>query len=497
VIHLFGSGDLTALRAEQQRMALGNPVRCVVVSAAEITRPLRAEPGTIRATTPPPMRIGRILGGALFVVFATAIQLLRQPGTPMWRTLWAEDGERFYEDAVRHPLREVVFRGYAGYAQVLPRIVAAIGSHVPLESYAAFVAVLTTALVSLLALFVFYASAPLLRSPLRQGVLAGAMLVLPVLPAEVLGAICNLHWMLPVPCLLAVLIPVERGGSVLARTIVVALAPLSSPLCLIFLPIALWRLVRHVQRRAPRVDLVVPLVYLAAWSAQIVVIVSSKRTNPAGPAVGEFSGNVAKLYGARVTAPLLFGIRWCQSLWDVMGQGLGALSIALVAAALIWKFSRSETPARWVISMLVAASAAVFVIEWAAAASALPGNMSQFSLMGSRFDVVPTLLLVFALLIPVDLAGTIVDPVPRTAVRLSDDMRRSSLILAVLTAWTAVAIVPSYRMGFARATGPDFVQSVEAAEHACERPPLRDAPILIAPKPWSMSLSCKQLAHSE
>src|SRR5207244_8245327 len=140
------------------------------------------------------MRIVRILGGALFVVFATASQLLRQPGTPMWRTLWAEDGAVFYEDAVRHPLREIVLRSYAGYAHVLPRIVAATGSHLSLESYAAFVAVLTTTLVSLLALFVFYASAPLLRSPLRQGVLAGAMLVLAVLPVEVLGAICNLQW---------------------------------------------------------------------------------------------------------------------------------------------------------------------------------------------------------------------------------------------------------------------------------------------------------------
>ena len=90
---------------------------------------------------------------------------------------------------------------------------AAIGSHLPLESYAAFVAVVTTALVSLLALFVFYASAPLLRSPLRQGVLAGTMLVLPVLPIEVLGAMCNLQWMLPLPCLLAVLLPVETAAA--------------------------------------------------------------------------------------------------------------------------------------------------------------------------------------------------------------------------------------------------------------------------------------------
>jgi hypothetical protein len=443
------------------------------------------------------MSIGRILGGTLFVVFATAIQLFRQPGTPMWRTLWAEDGAPFYEDAVRHPLREVVFRGYAGYANVLPRIVAAIGSHVPLESYAAFVAVITTALVSLLALFVFYASAPLLRSPLRQGVLAGAMLVMPVLPAEVLGAICNLHWMLPLPCLLAVLIPVERGWSVAARTVVVALAPLSSPLCLIFLPIALWRLVRHVQRRAPRVDLVVPLVYLAAWSAQMVVVVSSKHTNPPRPPLGQFSGDVAKLYGTRVTAPLLFGIRWSQSLWDVMGQGLAALSIALVAAALIWKFWRCGTPARWVVSMLVAASAAVFLIEWAARASAIPRNTSQFSLDGSRFDLLPTLLLVFALLVPGDLAGTIVDRVPRPTLRLSDDVRRSSLILAVLTAWTVVAIVPSYRMAFARAAESDFVQTVEAAEHACQRAPLRYEQIQIAPKGWFISLSCKELARSE
>lgn len=457
--------------------------------------PLAAPRDAVRATAPSSSRIGRVLGAALFVVVATAIQLLRQPGQPMWRTLWAEDGAVFYEDAVRHPFREVALRGYAGYANVLPRTVAAIGSHLPLESYAAFVAVVTTALVSLLALFVFYASAPLLRSPLRQGVLAGTMLVLPVLPIEVLGAICNLQWMLPLPCLLAVSLPVERGRDVIARAAIVALAALSNPLCLVFLPIALWRLVRHVRHHAVLVDAVVPLLYLAASAAQIAVIVTSKHMSQSRPPLGRFSGGVARMYGTQVTAPLLFGIRVSQSIWDVMGAGLAAMSAAVVAAALIWKVSRSGTPARWVISTLVAASCAVFLIEWRARAFAIPRDMSRFSLPASRFDVFPTLLLLFALLVPVDLAFA--KPAPRGGARLADELRRSSLILVVLSAWVAVAIVPSYHVASARSVEPDFVQTVEAAERACERLPSTDHRVQIAPTRWFLSLSCKELARAD
>jgi len=295
----------------------------------------------------------------------------------------------------------------------------------------------------------------------------------------------------PLPCLLAVSLPVERGCAVTARAAIVALAPLSSPLCLAFLPIALWRIVRHVRHRALLMDAVVPLVYLAASAAQIAVIVTSKHTSQSSPPLGRFSGGVARLYGTEVTAPLLFGIRVSQSIWEVTGAGLAAISAAVVAAALIWRVWRSGAPARWVISILVAASGAVFLIEWRARAFEIPRDMSRFSFPASRFDVFPTLLLIFALLVPLDLAWA--KRAPRGGARLADDLRRSSLILVVLSAWVAVAIVPSYH----GSVEPDFVQTVEAAERACERLPITDHRVQIAPKRWFIFLSCKELARAD
>ena len=64
------------------------------------------------------------------------------------------------------------------------------------EWYSAWAAVSSTFVVSLLALFVYFASAPLLRAPLRRAILAASFLVLPVLPLEVLAALCNLQWFL-------------------------------------------------------------------------------------------------------------------------------------------------------------------------------------------------------------------------------------------------------------------------------------------------------------
>ena len=70
-------------------------------------------------------------------------------------------------------------------------------------------------------------------------------------------------------------------------------------------------------------------------------------------------------------------------------------------------------------------------------------------------------------------------------------------MLVVLSAWVAVAIVPSYHVASARSVEPDFVQTVEAAERACERLPITDHRVQIAPKRWFISLSCKELARAD
>ena len=62
-----------------------------------------------------------------------------------------------------------VLESYAGYAHVVPRTLASIGVHLPTERYSAFVTLAAALSASVLALFVYFASAPLLRSPRATG----------------------------------------------------------------------------------------------------------------------------------------------------------------------------------------------------------------------------------------------------------------------------------------------------------------------------------------
>jgi hypothetical protein len=52
------------------------------------------------------------LGVALFGL-AVALPLFRQTGTQSWRTIWAEDGSIYFQQAYQHGWLAVLFRGFA------------------------------------------------------------------------------------------------------------------------------------------------------------------------------------------------------------------------------------------------------------------------------------------------------------------------------------------------------------------------------------------------
>src|SRR5258706_10111775 len=70
------------------------------------------------------------------VVALTGLQLVRRPGTSSWQTIWAEDGAVYGSDALAHPWWRSLFRGYAGYVQLVPRLLAALVRVVPISGTA-------------------------------------------------------------------------------------------------------------------------------------------------------------------------------------------------------------------------------------------------------------------------------------------------------------------------------------------------------------------------
>ena len=94
----------------------------------------------------------------LVLVVGTAVEVGRQSGTPAWRTIWAEDGQIFLADAETDGFVSTLLDPYAGYMLLVPRLAIAVVALFPLDDAAWLIAVLASAIVASIALFVYAAS---------------------------------------------------------------------------------------------------------------------------------------------------------------------------------------------------------------------------------------------------------------------------------------------------------------------------------------------------
>lgn len=444
-------------------------------------------------------RIPVVAVSIVFVAVGTLVQLPRQSGTYMWRTVWAEDGAQFYAAAVARPWHENVLESYAGYAHVVPRTLASIGAQLPADWYSVWVTVTAAFSAAVLALFVYFASAPLLRTRLRRSILALSLLLWPALPFEITGTITNIQWTLPMACLLAVLIPVERPWSIAARLPIVLLGPLSSPLCVLLVPVAAWQATRTLRHGAPRSRLIVPVVALAASATQIGVwLVADKAPSSTDATVG-LGDDLARLYGTRVVTELVLGVRATEGLWSHVGYWLVGVLVVLVAVVLGVRFIRSSAAARWVIGGCSLGSVGLFIASMSQRvdiiAAMTPSAGAAYQFPAPRYQLFPAALLVLALLVPADLpASSILDGTPPPRLPLGVELRREPMVLILAIAWFALTVVPSYRLATGRSTGPDWGLGVRAADTVCTVDPSSPVAIPISPVPgWVVVVPCREL----
>lgn len=466
----------------------------------------------------PRRRAATVIASVGFVTAATFVQLWRVPGEHVWRTVWFEDATVFYRDALHLSLAESITKPYNGYAHALPRLLAEVGSWLPPEWYSAWAAASSTFVVSLLALFLYFASAPLLHAPIRQAILAASLLVLPVLSLEVLAALCNLQWYLLIACVFAVLFPVEQWSGIVVRAVIVVVAALTSPLSILLVPIALYQLITFLRLRDMWRRFVVPVLYLGASMGQLLVYLHAEH-HPIGdgvqPPLGSVLDDIAELYSAGV---VLYGgldtvvstNLWISSPWP------GWVAAALVSALLLVKLRRARPTARWWIAGFALASVAVFVFTMVQRSERIEPALS-FPPTDSRYWVAPQFLLLVALLVPpvVD-RGLLVGSAPGSGLRVAaTDAGRSDgwaaltgglpwVSLSVLTvAWLALAVVPSYRE-VARSTFPSWPDEVKQARAACRVdsttpqildvvPPIAGAGSRATSAYWRLRLTCVEL----
>ncbi len=502
-------------------IGLGTQVRAAVPETAGAPLPTGVPTGSRPRAGP---RWRTVLGSATFVIAATILQLLRQDGVALWRTVWAEDGRIFYGQALEHPLRELILEPYAGYGLVLPRILGSIGSELSPSQYARCVAVSSTVIVALLALFVYFASERLLRAPLRRAVLAGSIVLLPTLPFEVLGALCNLQWTLPIACLFAVAFPVQRGWAVAVRLPIVVLAPLSSPLCLVFAPIAVYQLVAFARGRrtgtapAAWTVVLVPLVYLVACLGQFLVYRSAPQFEQRSLGASESVEVLARLYPTRVSTDLVFGVEVTKHLWSSFGYGVAAVASLVLVVLLGGKFARSAARTRWWMAVLVVAALGIFGFSMLSrpevAASTVISGTGDYTFLGSRYAVVPALLVILALLLPPELGARLLTDSEVTAARNQIASGGSvgstpaggvgsrltgglpwHAVVVVTGLWLVVAVIPSYRIQNYRSLGPSWPEQIQLLRQACEDDPTITPVLTTSPTAaWQVELTCSEIA---
>lgn len=431
--------------------------------------------------TPGPLSSERIAGtrrtlyrGVLVLLAlaaASALHLLRQRGHGAWESLWAEDGSVFLTDAHRD-FTGTVFALNGGYVHLVPRLIAGVVGLLSVDRAALAVSLGGSAVLALLAAFVYAASGQALRSRAARLGLAAALLLLPIAGDELYANLLNLHFYMVFACFWALVWQAETGGALAARSAIVVAVTLSDPLTVLLVPLVL---VGPAMRRTSRA-FVVPGVFLAGLAAQLLLMQSGEL--PQRNWAFHVS-DLPEIFALRITGGLLVGDHFLGDLWLEYGHAFSYTAlgvVALVLAALLLRADR-RTAAFSLIAVLYAGL--FFCVQMTGrGTSGIAPVTGSFHLHHARYALLPFLFLVTALLALVDRGP------PRPWLR------------GAAAVWLVALIAVNYQIGpNDRSSGPRWQPQLAEARARCTR---RDdvARILVAPAPpkvWFAHLRCDLL----
>lgn len=259
--------------------------------------------------------------------------------------LWAEDGGLFLVDADTLGWK-ALSQPYAGYLHLLPRLIALLGSGLPMLWIPSFY---TLCCLGVTGAVVWYVQSP--RVPLPATIVLAFAIVAVPHTGEVYLAICNLQWITAIALLVLCLIrpPATRAARV-GDALVLAGFGLTGPFIVLILPLLALRLARERTR----------------WQAQILGLallttalqVPSILHRGAGDPTPPMDWTLLLAFCSRrillqpFLGPHVLTVGWAL--------GLGAVFLGLLAASL-WR-RRRELPAAWLpgwFSVLVVAAITV------------------------------------------------------------------------------------------------------------------------------------------
>lgn len=183
------------------------------------------------------------------IALLICLSLSRVAGAGALNTIWAEDGRVFYGDSLRMSPARALMTPYNGYLHFVPRLLAEISRCVPLNYLSAFFSVSGAFATSLLALFVWVASGPLLKRFTLRILVAAPIASTWVAQSELGNNAVDLQWYFLYAAFWAVVWNIgSRSGRVVAASIVF-LSVASDPLTLLYFPLLLMRVRVLRQRR--------------------------------------------------------------------------------------------------------------------------------------------------------------------------------------------------------------------------------------------------------
>jgi hypothetical protein len=267
------------------------------------------------------------LGAAGFVV-----ALLRIPSRSL-ELLWAEDAGVFLEAAYVLPVGEAIGTGYAGYAHLVPRVIAAAcAAWIPIDQIPIATSVIMAALTSALGLAVFFFSRAHVSSPVARGLAWVLVVAAPVAGLEIALSTANFQWYLLLGGFWAVFGRRPGVTSVVASTLILVCAIGSSAIALLFVPFAVWRALRF----RTVADAIPAGGAVAAAIFQLVVVFTSSRER-GGRSLNPFNfvGNYAvEVVGGTWVGPQV--VFWSYAAAPLLVLLL-TVALTIVTYALAWR----------------------------------------------------------------------------------------------------------------------------------------------------------------
>ncbi|MGN8129262.1 hypothetical protein [Paenarthrobacter sp. 22069] len=431
----------------------------------------------------PARRKGLTAAGYLFAVAGVAfLAWFRLPEVSRG-TLWAEDAAVFLANTMSIGPWQSIAEPYAGYLHTVPRIVSGIAYSLgPLEAYGTLMSFLSCLVVAAISVGSYFLSGQLFGHRSYRLMVALIPVLVPVAPLEVLGNAANLHWYMLWICPLLLIYRPRTwygGAALFVGTLAAATTEIITGL---FLPLAVWSLVRKKNYWAPAA-------LILGLGFQLVATISKPRYTQA-PRMDSVEP-LSILYG--------FLLQPIGSLWETNPRTMGlnvvtfggfaiavpcAIFVGLLVYVLFFGRWRWKTVAMGAVGSAVACWVAATVLNPSPEFDYANFTKDQWLTMFTffRYAVAPSMFLL--MLVP--LACVVAED--RKLIAGSGHRYWAPALLAVFLSTTY------FQAATARQTGPEWAVGVQNATVLCgSDSALPEAVIPVTPAAWQVAVRCDLL----